>query len=639
MKIFRDKPLTMAMVDTTDIITPFFEEAVRSMGLLPKSFVYPFETIREIATEKQNEYDILLCRSGMTAHLQENVSKPVVPIAITLFDVLHSINTNGLHGKTVAFFSYKYPLQSCSIVEDMTDCKLLNYPINNIDDIERNVITAKHDGANCCIGTSLTKMFSNKYNIQYFYMNISKDTIFRAIVEAKNIIEVQNKEHMNVARLNVVFDSIQSGIVVTDEKNDVIIYNNAAKNIYKVKSPDIVGKNIDDVIPDNMLSETLIENKKIQNVVKKIHGSDVVMTNTPVLHKGEVVGVVSMFDHVADIQDEEQDIRYQLHSKGLVAKHTFDDILTRTSAMEDCKKKALHYAASSASVVVEGESGTGKELFAQSIHRASKRSSGPFVAINCASIPENLLESELFGYEGGSFTGARKEGRAGLFEQAHRGTIFLDEVGEIPGYLQSRLLRVLQEKEIRRIGGSRVIPIDVRVVSATNKNLLRNVESGCFRSDLYYRLNVLYLHIPPLRERKNDIPLFLQNYCDRNDLRIPGAMIEKLSRMLSQHSWPGNIRELFNVFERFSMFVSELHEEAESTAMLQGLFAPQSDGLDTMRVSVESAESLREMLRGFEQAVIVHMLAQYDNNYERVANRLKVSRTSLWRKARNLKQS
>ena len=165
MTIFHDRPVTLALVDSTDMITAFFESAVRGMGLRPVSYVYPLEVMRDVVTERQDDYDILLCRSGMAAHVRETVSKPVVPITITLFDVLHSINVNGLHGKTVAFFSYRYPLQSCSIVEEMTGCRLLNYPFTVMSDIERNVVNAKRDGADCCTGTSLTELYSKKYDI------------------------------------------------------------------------------------------------------------------------------------------------------------------------------------------------------------------------------------------------------------------------------------------------------------------------------------------------------------------------------------------------------------------------------------------------------------------------------------------
>src|SRR5690625_3003716 len=199
------------------------------------------------------------------------------------------------------------------------------------------------------------------------------------------------------------------------------------------------------------------------------------------------------------------EIRSELYQRRFFAKYQFDDIISRSDKMEQLITLAKAYAISESNILIYGESGTGKELIAQSIHNESKRRTGPFIAVNCAALPENLLESELFGYEDGAFTGAKKGGKPGLFEMAHGGTIFLDEVGDITPSLQARLLRVLQEKEVRRIGGERIISVDIRVLSATNKDLLASVEDGEFRRDLYYRLNVLHLYNLPLRERVEDI--------------------------------------------------------------------------------------------------------------------------------------
>jgi transcriptional regulator with PAS, ATPase and Fis domain len=210
----------------------------------------------------------------------------------------------------------------------------------------------------------------------------------------------------------------------------------------------------------------------------------------------------------------------------------------------ECIKLSKKVAKSDLTVLITGESGTGKELFAQSIHNASLRKNGPFVAINCAAVPESLLESELFGYESGAFTGARKEGKAGLFEQANMGTIFLDEIGDMPLTLQARLLRVLQERQVMRIGSDRLINVDIRIIAATNKNLIKMIEKGQFREDLFYRINVLPINIPPVRERKEDIIPLIKCYMERKkDIKLSDEVVE----VLMNYSWPGNIREIQNV--------------------------------------------------------------------------------------------
>ena len=265
------------------------------------------------------------------------------------------------------------------------------------------------------------------------------------------------------------------------------------------------------------------------------------------------VGTLITTSAASKILQEERRIRKSLVQKGPSAKYTFRSIIAVNPEMRKKVEIAKKFSRADSDVLITGETGTGKELFAHSIHSASGRMSQPFVAINCATLPENLLESELFGYEPGSFSGASREGRMGLFELAHRGTIFLDEIGEIPVALQAKLLRVLQEKEIRRIGSASVIPIDVRVIAATNVNIREQIALGKFRSDLLYRLNALEISIPPLRERPDDvIPLM------EGQLRILaaglGKQVPKLTpeaqKLLCRYAWPGNVRELRNICER-----------------------------------------------------------------------------------------
>ncbi|MGI6424651.1 MAG: sigma-54 interaction domain-containing protein [Tepidanaerobacteraceae bacterium] len=254
-------------------------------------------------------------------------------------------------------------------------------------------------------------------------------------------------------------------------------------------------------------------------------------------------------------------MRRELYLKGHVAQHTFEDIITCSSIMEKAISEARQFAQAEAAVVITGETGTGKELFAQSIHNTSQRKGGHFVAVNCAAVPENLLESELFGYEEGAFTGARRGGKKGLFELAHDGTIFLDEIGELPLKLQARLLRVLQEKAVIRVGGDRVIPINVRIIAATHRNLEASVKNGTFRQDLYYRLNVLRLSLPPLRERKDDIPLLidrlLEKICNKT-AKKPPLLSDAVLKIFCSYHWPGNVRELQNILERLVVLKGRL---------------------------------------------------------------------------------
>lgn len=250
------------------------------------------------------------------------------------------------------------------------------------------------------------------------------------------------------------------------------------------------------------------------------------------------------------MEKKQYKFREQIIGQGHRAKYTFEDILGKSEIIKKYKKIAKRMAASNSSILITGESGTGKELFAQAIHNSSKRKNYPFVAVNCAAITESLLESELFGYEEGAFTGARKGGKPGLFELAHRGTLFLDEIGEMPLNLQAKLLRVLQEREVMRIGGSNLIKVDVRIISVTNRNLKDMLRKGKFRKDLYYRLSVLPLNLPPLRDRRDDIIPLLNGI--KNQLNVDFTLTGSAKNALINYNWNGNVRELKNYIEYFA---------------------------------------------------------------------------------------
>ena len=288
--------------------------------------------------------------------------------------------------------------------------------------------------------------------------------------------------------------------------------------------------------------------------------------------------------------------------------------------------KARQFAAVDSNVLITGESGTGKEMIAQGLHNLSRRAKGPFVAFNCAAVPENLLESELFGYEEGAFTGARRGGKVGLMELAHGGTLFMDEIGEMPLPLQARILRVIQEKEVMRIGGERIIPVDLRLLSATNENLMQMIETRRFRKDLYYRINVLRLHIPPLRERQEDIPLLVEHIMNRHQAMNPAirGIAAKALQLLGRQEWPGNVRELESTLERALLLAQgNMLQEADIREALQLNAAAE--------VPVE-AEAGGDALLDIEKSTIDRILREEKFNYSRAASRLGINRTTLWRK-------
>lgn len=358
------------------------------------------------------------------------------------------------------------------------------------------------------------------------------------------------------SRFDILIESLDEGIVGVNERGELFACNQKAREITKVKSQLIMGRQAETIFPYLPFGVCIQSKTPVPAKVIRIGGANVNMAVIPVMQKGECQGAFATLQLFNDAENRQNELRSQLLHKGYRAKYQFHDVIGESVGITKTKEILKRMAVTESPVLLIGETGTGKELFAHAVHQASRRSEGAFVAINCAAMPENLLESELFGYEDGAFTGAKKGGKPGLFEFAHRGTIFLDEVEGMSPALQVKLLRVLQEREIMRVGGHQIICIDVRIVAATNEHLEQKVEEGSFRRDLYYRLNTLPVLIPPLRERGADRRLLLERF--RDEIGGEFCLSEELEDLLSAYSWPGNIRELRNLVEYFSYTGSEL---------------------------------------------------------------------------------
>nr|WP_239559268.1 sigma 54-interacting transcriptional regulator [Sporohalobacter salinus] len=358
---------------------------------------------------------------------------------------------------------------------------------------------------------------------------------------------MKNKARIN-KKLDAVINHVHDGIIYINQQEEIKVFNEMAEKIFEMNVEDVIDREVKKTIPNTKLDEVLRKEIKHINALQNIGDKKIVSTRVPVKEDGEVVGALATFKDVTDIKELEEDLRRKLKKKGYIAKYNFSDIVGESQELKKAIKKAKKLSKSESTILIQGESGTGKELFAQSIHNYSERSKAPFVVINCAALPDNLLESELFGYEEGAFTGAKKGGKPGVFEQAHTGTIFLDEIGDISPSIQSRLLRVLQEKEVMRVGGTKVIPIDIRVITATNRDIQRLVEEGEFREDLYYRLNVLSLQLPSLRKRREDIPLLIEHFLKEFGRKNLSLSKEVMSRLYN-YDWNGNVREVENCIE------------------------------------------------------------------------------------------
>ena len=428
------------------------------------------------------------------------------------------------------------------------------FPENSVPEIRKCVEQAARDGKKVVIGGSTGCRLAEEMGLTSMLISSGREAFWNAISEAKQQAKISIVEREKALSLQTMLDNAYEGLVAIDRNRQISFLNMAAIPILQLSQREqYLGKPASTVFSTPTLNRIVSAAENTDEIIEYKHTHLSVKTRSLTMHGAPVGRVVSLLN-AAQIQTTEDQLRKKLHYKGHQAKYSFDHLITRSPRMLECIQEAKAYALTDSNIVVVGETGTGKELISQSIHAFSHRAENNFVALNCAALPENLLESELFGYVEGAFTGAAKGGKPGLFEIAHNGTIFLDEISEIPLGLQGRLLRVLQEREIMRLGDNRIIPINIRVIAATNKNLEDLVHAGKFRSDLYYRLYVLQLNLPALRERREDIPLlvqgFIRQFQAREGLTTPLELSEADFRLLQDRPWRGNIRELRNFCER-----------------------------------------------------------------------------------------
>ena len=588
------------------------------------------ETVKCAQTLAAAGAEIIITRKGPRRIVEEVTNLKVVSLNNSLSDYLWMLKERGLHTPgLIAFFSYDPMssdiLQMCEMLEVQTK----NYIFKSFADCRGYVERALKDGAVFSVGGAWTDPWAKRLGLPHVIVENSVETILNALESATQLRRVQVEEaekqclfKTQSEMYQAVLDFTHDAILAIDENGRIQVLNPPAERIMGCRAADSVGQPVEAVLPNTLLPDVLESGEKQLDQIMQIHQTLCNTNRIPILVDGQRRGVVATFQDVKQLQNSEQKIRLKLHEKGLVAKYAFNDILGDSPAIRSTIQIARSYAASRASVLILGETGTGKELFAQSIHNASDRRDGPFVAINCAAVSNSLLESELFGYEAGSFTGASRGGREGVFELAHGGTLFLDEIGEIPRETQVELLRVLQEKEIRRVGGSRVIPVDVRIIAATNKDLLQETVEGRFREDLYYRLDVLDLKLPPLRERGDDVKI-LGLHLFR---QLPGGkdpiMQSQFLYLLEQagpYQWYGNIRELQNFVERANILMRNAGASSVTVS-------------DILRRRAEPAPEPCQETESRDRRAIEAALHNHPGSMADAARSLGCSRQTLWRK-------
>ena len=502
-------------------------------------------------------------------------------------------------------------LRLYNVVDEQTACEAVD--------------ACRRDGMEAIVSGGTVSNICREQGFPCTYIRIRPATLERAIQEALNTARLINTERTKTNIIRMILDNSDDAVMAVDETGHILEANGQAYQLYGLAFlSDWKGG------PVQRLNAglTFIGSREVpcrdgEEKLATIGGQKYYVRYKLISGEASGAGTLITTSAASKILQEERQIRKSLARKGPTAKYTFRSIIAVNPEMRKKLEIAKKFSKADSDILITGETGTGKELFAHSIHSASGRMAQPFVAINCATLPESLLESELFGYEPGSFSGASREGRMGLFELAHRGTIFLDEIGEIPVALQAKLLRVLQEKEIRRIGSAAVIPIDVRVIAATNVNIREQIALGKFRSDLLYRLNALEISIPPLRERPDDvIPLM------EGQLRILaaglGKQVPKLTQeaqaLLCRYAWPGNVRELRNICERLVVLSDAADVTVEDLNELHSFSGVPLAAPISVSAGVPPA---------FSPPVLPP--SQPGKTKQEIARELGVSRTTLWR--------
>lgn len=593
----RAKKVIHAMCLTVPVIHSSDETAVRDVQDYPKA-------------------EVLISRGGLAEELKKTGNYSVVELGVSLGDILQAVQNLQERGcRTIGV------VMRANILFDAMDdfewggSHIYICPCPTYEGIEAAVLRLKTEHrVDGIAGCRYAVQVAEREEMPCTYVDSNRASIMRALREAQRIVAAKQKESLQSRRLRAVIQNIHEGVLLLDEKRRPILWNETAEQAFDGRVKQDFSAQMDEFLRDYHGEQVL-----------SLNGRKMLAQLVPVGIRNELV----IMQKVENIVRSEHKVRASLYQRGLYARQNFADILTRSPAMQHTIAVAKRYARRPANILILGESGTGKESMAQSIHNESRRREGPFVSVNCAAIPENLIESELFGYVEGAFTGARRSGKQGLFELADKGTIFLDEIGDLPLSIQGRLLRVLQEHEIIRVGDSRIIQLDFRLICATNKDLWRMVEEGKFREDLYYRIKVLQIRLPPLRERREDI-LFLLRYYFRRfapDVDFDRFFGKRVCRRLQEYSWPGNIRELCNIAEVCSCWTDEPLTCESLSGYLRDRSQQKSDGGSDLVIP------LGIPLKEAEREIVRQTLEHYSP--EEACARLGISRVTLWRKRGN----
>jgi propionate catabolism operon transcriptional regulator len=582
---------------------------------------------------KSEEADVLVVAGSNGAYLRGRVNLPVVSVKVTGFDMLEALSKARQISTRIAIVTHASITPQFDEFRHLFNLGIEQRSYENAEDAKRCVEDLLAAGVEVVVGPGLISDLAEKAGLASVFL-YSQNSVRDALEDAIECARVARLEEARRERLNIILRHLNEGVVAVDMNGIVQAINPAMERLAHVQGGNAIGKRWSELAPDLGLQRTLKGVTDLEEIERV--GERVLVTNRiPISEQGLQTGAVLTLQDATAIQRVDRNLRSRSRPRHFVAPYTLPQLLGNSAALRSATELAAKYARTDATVLITGESGTGKEVLAQGIHNASRRKEHPFVAINCGAFPEALLESELFGYEEGAFTGSKRGGKIGLIEAAHTGTLFLDEIGEMPMPLQTRLLRVLQEKEVLRLGAEDSTPVDVRVIAATNGDLQARIATHAFRDDLFYRINILHIEMPPLRRRPEDVPIIAGHLLELA-LRKLGArhrasrLLDGVLPRLRAYAWPGNVRELENVIERIAVFCYEAeHENAPTDRELRAIVPELFEAHGHAGAVVSE---LRSASRDTELRHILKTMEACGGNQAEASRRLGVARTTLWRK-------
>jgi len=522
--------------------------------------------------------------------------------------------------------------------EKLIDLKIDIYYANDLDDYRLLCKKARQNGHSVVVGGSYTFQIAREFGLKPVFLFSDHDIFHDAYTRALETHRYNQSLEEKVSQLEIISQESQDSVIFINNSNHITFTNKAAEQKLHFSAERIADKHISELF--NFIQADMLKKKHNSEIIGTLNGEQILVTIHPVFAGQRTVGTVLMAKKVTEIAAMDSRVRQKMRRKGFRAKYTFHDILGDSQILARCKKHAELYAVSDAPVLIYGATGTGKELFAQAIHNSSTRKLFPFVAINCATLPAELMESELFGYVKGAFTGASSQGKQGLVDQAHLGTLFLDEVDSLSTSLQAKLLRLLQEHEFIRVGGNEVIPVDIRIVAACNRKHKENSEENLLRQDLFYRLSILYLQLPALSERKSDIPLLFNHFLKDYDVDLANNLSplpREVIGLLTSLTFEGNLRELQAISARIAclcdkkkiaddylitLFQSCCHINADMK---------KSSSTDS-RLIFDSNNTLLTSMKEAEKTILQMTKENCAGSIKCMSDQLGIGRTTLWRK-------